>query len=283
MKKVLLLAAVGSLAASAAMAAQTGKSAATTATKAPAFVDKLGVQYIGAYYGSSIDDPMSLETPNEESGDKEGNVSMDHDFRLNYKYAPGFSFGVIQAFGQEYRKGVTAYDTVARVVTPGVITSTNFSVDNQVRVYFPTSTASQNNNLITQVRFLQGMSYVFHNPRLSFTTDFSERVYFYSDNAYNADGSSKAQTRYRFYVSPALNYQLGSKTVASMALETETKRNRGGSPFSNWDSMYTYLEPKISYDVIPAINITAYPKIPITKNVKAETTTFEIDLTATIL
>jgi hypothetical protein len=272
MKKSSAILALATTLISGAALADSGTSTATATAVAPSVMSKITASYVGLYHGPGIKDPISSMQP-DENGELSGQM-LESSIIGGYKLTNTITAGAYVNFTSEVGKGTYLNDPALNIANSKMIDMGNFSMASHFRAYLPVTQASRDANQITQLRNLNILNYDVPKTKLSLGLITSERLYIYSSNT---DGQRVA----RLYAGPMVNYQLTPTIAVGVLGEVESTYKRGADFFSVADGAFD-VEPNISWDVTPKINVNPYLNLYPTK-FSADSSSVGILLSAKIL
>lgn len=245
----------------------------TVAPSAPSLMDNLLIQYTNVFFGPPIEAPLAQNQPNaagETEGEGTSRLLMEHYLALGYKFTKTSSLSIVPGYSWEPvdPHTTTLYDPYLRLTEGKLISSGNYNMAGQMRVYIPASDRSLDNNLVTSVRFQQVSTYAVPDSRVTLGLATFARGFMHSTFE-NAAG--KPNTALQLYGGPSVEYQL-TPTVALTALYEMTAKSLYGDVM-NFSAAGTDFEPGLSWDITPTINFSPYVDIKSGYRVAADTTT----------
>lgn len=269
-------------AAAPAAVANAGTSTATTAKPAnESFMSRLSLRASLDYFGASITQPGSSKAPDRDNLEA-GPVRMENGVLAGYRIDKNQSLGAGVFFnqvlyGDEKDTGTNILDAQVRYTHGSIYKKGGFNLGTQIRLYAPTSTLSQNNDLLTQARWYGLASYEMPKSRFSFELTTMLRQYLYTNNATAA--AQPFAPRFMAYVGPQVNYQVSPKVKAWLLVEELGVSSMKGGTFAlgaDGD-----IEPGITWDVSDRVSFSPYLDIKThgAKNFTVDTTSINANLT----
>lgn len=253
--------------------AATNTSSAQSKVLAPSLVDNLLVSYTNVFFGPPIEAPLAQNQPND-SGETDAadssHIAMEHYVALGYKFTKSASLSIVPGFKWEPvdPHTTTLYDPYLKLSEGKLISSGNYGMAGQMRVYIPVSDASLDNNAVAGIRLQQVSTYAIPDSRftLGFTTFGRGNI---NSTLNNAKG--KPNMAFQIYGGPSVEYQLAPTVSLTALYEMQAK-----SPYGdvlNFSAAGTDFEPGISWDITPTFNFSPYVDIKSGYRVAADTTT----------
>jgi len=246
---------------------------------APKLTDKLILSYTGYLYGPNFG-KMDGRTTDANFGVEENGgkvVNLDSNFKLGYKLSSDVSLsGTFRYISQEtVGKGGTLKDSWLALSHGHAIQRGNFNSAFELRAYLPISDASQAANKITAFRFNQNSNFTFG--------DLTAGVYSYIryDVVGNTGGAGTQQLY--LYAAPNAAYQLSKTVAATMWIDlAQYEKDIKTANNSIYYDGGVDIEPGVSWDITPNINVNPYINF-FPGNARADSTTINMIISAKVL
>jgi hypothetical protein len=268
MKKITALVLATSWVAGSAFGATPSSSAATsTSSAAPKLIDKLTVSYLNVFYGASITDPAASTQPNTDTGEARGGspIFMKNYVSVGYKINDRVTLAPVLYWTYQPVRGndLTLKDSYLKLGHSKVLSIGNFSMAADVRLAAPTSTVSRDVGRIGYLMSKQVSSFEIPKSRFTLGLTTYGMVHAYSKAA------GKQMTE--FYAGPSVDYTITPTLRAGLLYEAAAAHTYGqGATAMN--NLGTDLEPNVSWDITPNINLNPYIDLKTSQGIKAETT-----------
>lgn len=270
--------ATSSSASAAAPASGTSTAAAPAAPEQTRFIDRLGVSYTGIYEGTSILAP--LETHQPSATDKVGGAPIDirNLLGVSYRHSPSLTVSAtafVMLLADLEKGGVTSQvrDPYVTVTMPNVINTSVFSYTTGVRYFAPVSTPSVDAGSLGTLRSSHVLSLQVPNSRFSLSWSNFAQVRLLNTSA---TGASELLV----YTAPNLMYQVSPSVSVNVLYEALASMDRNTRGFISGG---TDLEPGVSWDITPRINLNPYLDIKTSGDMRLETTSINAALSVRLL
>ncbi len=262
-----------------AKAEATPASTANTQAVAPRLLDKVSVSYANVFIGPALTDSSSGLQPNVDTGlaDPSAPLKLKNYLSTSYKLTDNTSASfTLYWINQARGLGMTLNDPYFKVGNSKLLSLGNFNLTADVRLAVPVSQRSRDTGLLTYVMSKQVSSYEIPNSRFSLSLTTYAITNLYKDainrNAQDDDGNtvSKPFKAFEFYAGTSVDYKILPTLSAGLFYEMAAHH-----PYGNVDSMNndgTDLEPNVSWDITPAINLNPYLDIKTGNRIALDTT-----------
>ena len=229
------------------------------------------MSYYAIFYGPSVQDPSLLQ-PNER-----GEQSADRPLLLKNYLTLGYDFN------REVEMSATAYGTLVpvaghsavlhdpylRIAFNSIAHTDKINLYGDVRLHLPTSTDSKNADLRSGIQLFQITSMIPSDSRFGFGIYTSERVNFYGPAGNGSD--------LVLYVGPNISYQVSNSIALTTLYEMGASHTYGDETWGlNNDG--TDLEPGVSWDITPNLNVNPYLNIYTGNQVTLQSTSIGMTL-----
>jgi len=141
------------------------------------------------------------------------------------------------------------HDPYLRIALNSIAHTENFNLYADARLHLPVSTVSQDADRKSGFQFFQVSTYQVPDSRLAFGLYTSERINFYGPKGYGPDMA--------LYLGPNLAYTV-SPSVALICLYEMGASHQYGDESWALGNDGTDLEPGVSIDLTPRLNVSPY-------------------------
>lgn len=266
-----------------AVPAPAAAAAATTQTTAEevGIAKRISLSAIAQFNGPSLGD--FDHTVRDESGNYSGTINVDTSLYAGYKFNDRISGTVAVPFMVTPIDGwkFTMEDISLRASMRKLLSAGNLGMSADLRAYLPTSTSSQNKNMITGIRSTQNTTYDIGTTNLTLGLVTFERINFFAGDRLLGKTGNPTQTMYEIYFGPNVNYQITPTLGANLLLEADVSWKKGNQ--FDQTALATDLEPGLSWDITPNLNFNPYVNIFPFDNAGWNNTTVNFYLTAKFL
>jgi hypothetical protein len=229
----------------------------STATVEAKAKSQFSVLYGGIYQGGQLSNPGSADSPSGTAEDSGAPQYVNNVVFARFHANENLVIGPRFEFDYQLTKGqnITLADFAIRAMQSNLIKTSNFDLSSDLRLYLPTTQASQNHGIIAGLRTTH-----YANYRVARWT-LSAAGYLWA-NFFNAQNT--VGTAYRgnlnWYVAPGINYQLNPKLAFMFLYEMGGRNNLGKSIFDQ-TSLSPDFQAGVSYDFSENFNLTPFVQI----------------------
>ena len=230
-----------------------GQSAASPDSSGWSFRDRVYANYYGILYGPSVGDPTSFQ-PTPQG--KRSNIPV---YVRNYG-----TFGY--ALDNFFALSATAYwiyvpvrgqqlimrDPYLRLAMNDIISNESWNYYADVRFHAPVSEVSRDADLVAGLQTFHVLTYTVPNSRFTVGTYGSARM--------NLFGSRGNGNDLEVYLGPNAAYKITPTVSATMLYEMSLSHGYGNEAFI-FTNDGTDLQPGISWDITPKLNVNPYLNI----------------------
>jgi hypothetical protein len=261
----------------------------TSSTKAKnGILDRISASYTNVFYGPSVGTWDMKHMPDYTTGDAvmgqplmsknylslgykvNNNLSLSGTFYTYSYYADSLSpAGVVTRHA-----GVRLADSYVKATIPKAYHQGNFNLAVQALITAPLSDNSKATSRITFAAAKQLFSYEVPKSKMTLSLETYEEAHLYSNRhkAASVNGTYDLD----FYTGPTVAYQLSPTVSVSALYEFETHRKVGAHGM-DFDTNYMDIEPGVSWDITPRINLNPFLNLPVytegqTTNLNLKTT-----------
>lgn len=229
------------------------------------FFSHFNMNYFGVFFGPSIKSPSSYQPDTPGVTDTKRPVILKNFLGLNYNIDGQYSAGVTAywtyrpVLGQQ----LEMQDPFVRFADNSIFQVGNLNLYGDVRVHLPVSAISRANHLFGGIQTVSALTFEIPDTRLTAALYGSARTNFYGKNGFGND--------IEVYLSPNLTYQLSPKVALTLMYEMQASHTFGGKAFS-FNNDGTDLQPGVSWDITPTLNVNPYLNITTGGRIGLDTT-----------
>lgn len=273
------LALLSSFIATAALAETNTTTVTTTESSASRLLKQLSVTYFGIYDGFALSGANGLR-PGDEYAKTSKAQRLRNYFNAGYKIDQNLVAGLgFDIYYQPVRgQDLTLRDPYLRVNNRKFISSGKFNVAADFRVYLPASRAAHMGHMLAGFRSTQITTYDIPNSRFTVGAFSLVRRNVFNGTALNNDAATQSEA----YIGPNVTYKISPKVSLNLLYELAANQHQGQDIF-DWNNDGTDLQPGVSWDVTPNLNINPYLNFYTGGKVNADTTSVGMYISATLL
>lgn len=235
------------------------ETSSTTTVEAKVKKTPISVMYGGIYSGGSLGNPLAAESP---SGIAEMAFAqlVNNVVFASYKVSDDFIIGPRFEFNYQLTEGqnISLLDFAIRAMRTNLIQAGDFNLAADVRMYLPTTQASQNFGILAGLRTTQYASYRFSGTRWKLSTASFIWANFF--NSHNVLASGAYRGNLDWYFAPTLTYQLNPKLAFVWTYEMWGNTQKGESIFTS-NIGAPDLQTGVSYDFTDNFNLSPFIEI----------------------
>ncbi len=207
-------------------------------------------------------------------------INIENWSYLGYRFSKDFSLAAVAQY--TYRpvlsQDITMRDPFIKAAFGNIINSDGFSLSGDLRAYLPTSRLSQDNKMVIGLRNSMGASYDIPGSRVSLGAATRIRL-----NTFSTELADKNQQDIYFYLGPSVSYKISNTVSAVVLYEMQAGHYLGTSLSSTGAVDVTDLQPGISWDVTPNLNLNPFVNFYTGGKILRESTYLGLNLSATLL
>jgi hypothetical protein len=218
------------------------------------------------WYGGSVKDPGSDFLPSDYSQQGPGHTFIRNSIGVGYKISPDLVLGVTPRI--EYVPSARDYrwaDSYLRLMAPKLVDRGNFSMIGDIRLYAPLARGPRLNGEGMSVMTHFVPNYNFPGTKWSINANLYHQWYARTDRTAPdfATAFAKNEWTSEIYIGPSINYQLTPTVALSVLYEFDSVHVANDDFFSYYSDSsssngYTDLEPGISWDITPNVNLNPF-------------------------
>jgi len=293
-KRAVILNGITTLALVAGMSAQAASSNGSSSVQVKKVlgleVDKMILRYDGLFQGAKVTDPVSRIMPDPITGkdDPSGQININHNVSAGYQLSKSVALTAVldcdSNAGTQTWKTFEMRDPWLRLAKTGLVKAGNYTLNADLRLFAPTSirsgsrsdvsAAGDRSETVANRNFTIGTKTVsqLSIPGSRFSAVMYNRVYVYSQTAFGELNQGSGGRQFRLYMGPELDYQISPKVTAWLLYEADGYHHSVAmKDGSRWEAG-TDLEPGISWDVTPNLNLSPFVDIKTGGTISLDTT-----------
>jgi hypothetical protein len=212
-------------------------------------LSKLDLVYLGIFDGPSVTHPSPYVPSPTGEPDTDSPVHLTNYVFAGYRLSERYTVGTLitsNLFPYE-KPFLKLYDPALRISDRHFISSGDFNVFADVRLFLPATEASRNSHLVAGIQSFQMSSYHLSGTRWSFFAYSSIRYNFFTQNGSGND--------LIIYFAPTIGYDLSSKVSANLFFGA-TASHTFKSHFTHLNLDEFYMGPGISWDITPNLSFS---------------------------
>jgi hypothetical protein len=233
--------------------------------------------FLADFYGPDIA-RFNPYRPDPETSDinKDDPVAMSPFMMLGYKFAPGAAVGIGGSATLNFYDNVKGetfivdepflYVRKSKLVKLGT-----FSLDATARLYGAITDPSRNQNILGAIRLIENLNFDVPESR------FSIGLYTYQHGYLISEGTIGEGTDYKLYFAPSVSYKITPKVAAVLSYQNRVKHAIGDASFRT-KSASAVVEPAVSVDVLPNLNLLPWLDLDVAGPVRMNTTTLGLEV-----
>ena len=213
--------------------------------------DPLFMNYYAIFYGPALKGTSAYQpTPSGEQ-DLNRPILLKNFMTLGYNLSEqlilaGTAYWTWNpVFGQK----MAMQDPYVRLGYDGLIRTDHLNLYADMRVHFPISSVSRQNDMLAAFQSYQALSYTVGDGPLTLLLFGSERANVFGKRGYGND--------LELYLGPSINVRLSRKLALTVLYEMQVNHEFGQKAFSFY-SEPSDLEPGVSWEISPNLSINPY-------------------------
>jgi hypothetical protein len=220
-------------------------------TSSGSLMDRLDLTYFMIFFGPSVTQPSDYQPTATGTPDPNRPVLTKNFLTLGYnvsdqvQVSASGSFTFVPTLGQEF----IMKDPYLRIAHNSLISTDNFNLYGDFRVHMPVTFESRNADMLAGFQVFNIAWYQFPGSRLAAGLFTSARL-----NVYGGLGEGDDV---ELYVGPNLYYQLASNVALTLLFESGTS-HKYSTPAFQFATDGTDIEPGVSWDITPKLNVAPY-------------------------
>jgi hypothetical protein len=213
------------------------------------------IYYTNIFYGPSISNPSSYQPASDGTPDRDRPIFTKNFLSAGYSFnesvaLTGMAYWQYRpVLGQQF----TMMDPSVRISHSSIVsTSWGLNLYGDARAHFGVTDASRQADMIGAFENFNYLTWEVNHSRFLAALRVKER--------YNIYGRHGVGSDVEFYLAPEAQYRLSSKVALTLLYEMGASHNYGDQ-VSYFTNDGTDLEPGVSWDVLPSLNLNPYLNI----------------------
>ncbi len=212
---------------------------------------RYSLSYFNIFYGPALRNTTSYQATPYGEIDPDRPVLFKNFLTLGYSVTDRITVSGTGHWLYQPVQGheLSLRDPFARVAHSSLLSYRDLNLYGDLRLHFPVTMVSRETDLRTTFQTFQALSWEPEGSRWSAAAFFSGRWSLYGDQGFGNDGE--------LYLAPFVAYQFRHDLAFTMLYEMTAAHELGDDPW-NFVSDGTDLEPGVSWDVTPTLNLNPY-------------------------
>lgn len=241
------------------------------------FGDRVSLNYFAIFYGPSVGEPSSYQATPTGERDENRPLLVKNYLSAGYRLSDYVSASATGYWAWRPVLGQQVFmrDPYVRIGHSSLINSGNFNLYADARLHFPITAGSREMDMLAGLQTFQMATYQLGASRWTLGLYGSARF-----NVYGVQGIGNPDLE--LYIGPNVNYQVSRNLALTLLYEMGTTHYYGDDPM-NFYSEGSDLEPGLSWDITPRINVNPYLTIYTGEKISFDTTAFGMTLSLSLL
>ena len=227
----------------------------------------LTLNYFGIFFGPSLQSPTSYQPDGYGIPDKDRPIVFRNFLNLGYNLTDELAVGGTFYWTWQPVLGHQGLvqDPFLKVSHNSIFRFGDLNLYGDLRVHFPASQWSRDNNMQFGVQSVQALTYSVGSTNLLLGLVASVRADSYGDRSFGND--------MEFYLAPNVNYQITQTLAFTLLYEFFANKGEGLQSYG-FRGYGSDIEPGLAWDATPQLTLNPYLHLPVSGSVSLNSTSF---------
>jgi hypothetical protein len=222
-----------------------------TTEESTEYTPSFNVNYSAIFFGPALKGPRSYQPTISGDIDLDRPVVLKNFIGVGYNITndiaiTGTGYWIWQPIGKQQ---VELLDPFVRISHNSLVHQGNFNLYSDFQIHPGVSALSRQNDVLFGLQSVQVATYALENSRITLGT--------YASSRFNGYGKKGYGNNWEFYLGPNVSYQLLPELTFTLLYEMRGSHSVGRRLMS-FNNEGTDLEPGLSWDVTPRLNVNPY-------------------------